>query len=272
MDTNPPDHIMQLSTTEKIKEYLASGETDPDEFLRSYKLKSSDVKDINDATIGQSGNNSWCTFRVGMVTASSAKAVCTRYSTVQKNREMNIATDTTSLNERLTKVMSVSSIPAIIYGKEHESDAREAYQHLLAQEHSNVHIEVPGLQVCQNLPFIGASSDGIISCSCCNSKRLLEVKCIYQHREEAPNFAAQKRGCFFDHGVWKLNATSDYYYQIQLNLHLYDLDTCVLLIYTNKGIRPVLVKHDPKFCSEMISHMVSYYKECLLPYLFNFLK
>ena len=46
------------------------------------------------------------------------------------------------------------------------------------EEHTNLIVDDPGLLINQNWPFIGASSDGIVSCAFCG-KSTLEIKCPY---------------------------------------------------------------------------------------------
>ena len=74
-------------------------------------------------------------------------------------------------------------------------------------------------------PFLGASSDGIISCECCD-KGVLEVKCPFSNKEGLP-YNLDKAGFFMsrqdDRWTWKRDHA--YHYQIQQQLQVCQLHT-----------------------------------------------
>ena len=43
-------------------------------------------------------------------------------------------------------------------------------------------IQEVGFLVQADIPYIGATSDGVVRCKC-HSKRLLEIKCPYRYRD-----------------------------------------------------------------------------------------
>ena len=76
---------------------------------------------------------------------------------------------------------------ATTWGCEHEAIARMAYIKMASTMHENFEYCDSGLFVSKDLPFIGASPDGIVQCSCCgHGIGVLEIKCPYCIREEDP--------------------------------------------------------------------------------------
>jgi len=73
------------------------------------------------------------------------------------------------------------------WGCEHEVDAIQDFLDSFTVEHVAVEFSRCGLTVNVAYPFLGASPDGIVSCSC-YGRMLVEVKCPYrcscQHLQE----------------------------------------------------------------------------------------
>jgi len=62
------------------------------------------------------------------------------------------------------------------WGCDHESQAVKAYTENAKQEHEEFQLSKAGLFVDIEMPYIGASPDGIIECKC-HGRGALEVKC-----------------------------------------------------------------------------------------------
>lgn len=78
-----------------------------------------------------------------------------------------------------------TDVPAIKWGVEHEQEAREAYAHIMAVKHATFKMNPAGLQVCTKQPFLAATPDGVVSCSCC-SEGLIEIKCPFKYWNSQP--------------------------------------------------------------------------------------
>ena len=94
--------------------------------------------------------------------------------------------------------------------------AREKY----VTEHSKVHesffVIKCGLILHPSYPFIGASPDGIVKCSCCGTGTL-EIKCPFQCKEKLFEELAQNQSPFcleMESGSLKLKNDHPYYYQV----------------------------------------------------------
>lgn len=76
-------------------------------------------------------------------------------------------------------------VPALQWGIMNELVAREAYFNALKGEHDSFQVKCTGLHVHPNYPHLGASPDGLVSCSCCGMG-LLEIKYPYSKRDVDP--------------------------------------------------------------------------------------
>ena len=72
-------------------------------------------------------------------------------------------------------------VPTLKWGRQSEENARQDYK-MMEMKKSHVHFEVQkaGLLISTKYPFLGATPNGIVSCSCCRTG-LLEIKCPYKY-------------------------------------------------------------------------------------------
>lgn len=59
--------------------------------------------------------------------------------------------------------------------------ARNLYEKKYVSEHKSGKLKPTGLIVDPNVPFLGASPDGILQCKCCGTG-VLAIKCPYKFR------------------------------------------------------------------------------------------
>ena len=74
---------------------------------------------------------------------------------------------------------SFFDVPATWYGKDMEPIARESSTEYINKHHEHVLTKETGLHVHPNYPYIGASPDGIVCCSC-HGEILLEIICPFK--------------------------------------------------------------------------------------------
>ena len=67
---------------------------------------------------------------------------------------------------------------ALSWGMENEEVARREYELVSRGKHSFLQIKATGLHVSAKYPHLGASPDGLLTCTCCGDG-LLEIKCLY---------------------------------------------------------------------------------------------
>ena len=70
---------------------------------------------------------------------------------------------------------SFFGVPATRYGKDMEPITRESFTEHISKHHEHVLVKETGLHVYLNNPYIGASPDGLVCCSC-HGESLLEMK------------------------------------------------------------------------------------------------
>ena len=114
--------------------------------------------------------------------------------------------------------------------------------------HSSFTVETTGLHICPNYPYLGASPDGLISCTCCG-RGILEIKCPYSMRNSIPTSVPYLRTS--ESGKYSLAVTHNYYYQVQGQLGIVGQQFCDFVCWTPNGLYVERIKFDPDFFQEM---------------------
>ena len=132
----------------------------------------------------QSSSNAWFLHRAGRITASNMKAA-----------------------ERTHFSMILNSLCTLSY---------TSFIYFLTQmgmytkTHEGLDIAQAGLFVDAQQPYVGASPDGIVKCSCC-SKGVLEVKSPLRVKDGLPEEDSMEN----DGQIWTLKRDHSYFYQVQ---------------------------------------------------------
>lgn len=72
------------------------------------------------------------------------------------------------------------------WGCTHEKDAVEAYTKQQKALHGDLKIEEAGLFISMERPYVGATPDGLVTCTCCG-KGTVEVKCPFGCKQGLPD-------------------------------------------------------------------------------------
>lgn len=139
------------------------------------------------------------------------------------------------------------------FGKENEHVARQLYVVDEMNSHKNFEVNTCGLVLDDNMPFMGASPDGIVSCTC-HGEKLLEIKCAFKHRDIDVEDIPTKDPAYhlnIVNGQLQLKKSSSWYSQIQFQLGVTRMNLCDLVVYTRiqhayRGIKAIPVKFDPE--------------------------
>lgn len=156
----------------------------------------------------------------------------------------------------------------IAFGIQYEDKAREQFLKSHRFHHRKCYIEVPGLVLNQDNPFLGASPDGVLHCSLCTpDPSLLEIKCFSTRRNFRPATALVLDNVCRKHedGSLEIRKGHRYYTQIQGQMFITGIHKCWLVAYTHKGIYPVHVEYDASFCEEMVQNLNEFYVNIMLP-------
>ena len=122
-----------------------------------------EVAAINSGTIGQADNLQWAAQRVGRVTGSTIHAAHTAAQKIKQQKDVAHST----INSVMGTAKDISGMAAIKYGRQNESVAMKEYVQVMERRGHHVEVEPAGLVVSATKIYIGASPDGIVSCSCC---------------------------------------------------------------------------------------------------------
>lgn len=206
------------------------------------------------STMLQSHSSIWYQHRKGRLTASQFGDIC----------KTSLKSPSQSLIQSILERKSTPKIPAVKWGIDHESEAREAYVKKMQESHQDFKVEMAGLYVNPLSPHLGASCDGLVSCLCCTSSGLgvLEIKCPFSVRHSVPTNAA----CFVvGEGGVQLSRKHDYYYQIQGQMAVLERDYCDFVCWTPLAVQIERVYYDDDFISTMIPKLDSFFLKAVLP-------
>ncbi|XP_021379090.1 uncharacterized protein LOC110466710 [Mizuhopecten yessoensis] len=196
------------------------------------ELASDDVQSIQEATTGQSDNHRWTEMRKGRITASNFHAVDTKVCSYEKKVECDVKPLIKNIMGYTTVNPNVKSLK---YGREMEPVAKKDFLKLYCKHHRSVIYSECGLFVDKRHPFLGASPDLLLSCSCCG-EGLLEIKCpMVKKCEVCSSFCT----CNLPNCLTKTNPPTlkklGYYAQIQGQMALTNRKWCVFFVYTCNG-------------------------------------
>ena len=151
--------------------HIISNSENKDDFLHKIrKLTLRDIRKIERRTVGQWRTSDWHFYRKCCITASIGK----RITTAIRNGE-----DSLNINKAITKKECFElNYPAVIYGRDNEERAIQAFLKKYKSQHIDLKVSNVGFRLDKTLSIIGGSADGVVTCSCC-PPRLIEVKCPY---------------------------------------------------------------------------------------------
>lgn len=189
------------------------------------------VSHIEELTRKQSASPDWTKMRKGMITASTVKRV------VSKVEKLKI--DQTTESSALVKLLAGYSapppnMPALKYGREMESHAKTCYTKVMRQfGHTSLTVRDSGLFVLAEHPYLGASPDGIVDCSCCGSG-LLEVKCPLKAAGLIPDECNVDCLELVDDKLL-LKRNHSYFFQVQMQMGVTSKQWCDFFVYSSGG-------------------------------------
>ena len=257
----PDEQCCKLSCFSRLKSFMSAvppGDHDStrlcEDFLSSNVYTAEERDFIEERTQGQANNPTWSEMRRGMITASQFHRVASRMRTLDRHPEQDASPLVKSLLSQAS-TGGTDDMPApLAWGRKKEEDARRTYCRIERHKHRRLQVKERGLHIHPHQPYLACSPDGLVTCACKtpHPDRLLEIKCPYTYKEKDPKEAALNWGCeFHQGGVWSLKTTTPYYSQIQGQLAITGIESCDLVIYTNRGIVTITVPYDPIFYQTM---------------------
>jgi putative phage-type endonuclease len=200
----------------------------------------------------------WKKYRSYMMTSSNFGKICKARS---DHAHSNIVKNMLHSQEKISK------LPAIMYGKDHEDEAR---RQLGLQE--NISIEKCGLFIDEKIEYLGASPDGIVL----EQDAIVEIKCPKSCAEMNVDVAISEGIC----KIWKVdknnrvtfNKNHDYYYQVQGQLQVSNKSKCYFAVWSspNEALKVEVIIRDQKFWKEkMLEKLEIFYNRHFLPELID---
>lgn len=222
-------------------------------------ISENDIELIEMQTRGQNKNKNWFLFRAGRITASKLKDVCVT----------DISKPSLSLLKAICYPLeSAFKSAATEWGIAHEEAALTKYKQSY-YDHRDVSVEQCGLVINSDYPFMGASPDGLVSCQCCGNG-VVEIKCPYNFRStDVMEYVSSRESCFTEGPEIQLKKDHRYYYQVQAQMHICEVEYCNFVVCTFPSGVPCIfltrVNRDGQFwygCKEKASR---FFRVCVLP-------
>ena len=180
---------------------------------------------VEEATRQQSTCRLWYTYPSGRITASKMKQVC----------HTNPSIPAQSLIKTLCYPEAYKfTTQAIRWGCNHEKAACGHYKEIMQRNHHDVSVNESGLVINPLWPHLGATPDGVVTCTCCG-KGVLEIKCPFcNHNEAVEAVATGSNSCLLtsQDGTLYLDKRHMYYYQIQTQIFVCDVEYCDFCLCT----------------------------------------
>ena len=220
------------------------------------------ISQIEILTRGQNTNECWYSYRKGVITASKGHDVKVRMEKIRKNMGNN--ENLWQLFQKISGLVFVNpNIPALKYGREMEVNAVNKFKCILSETHKNVKIVDCGLYLDEQFPYIGASPDRIILCSCC-PKACLEVKCPFSINYTTPYDPSIKLPYLTrKDDVIKLNRNHKYYTQCQMQLGVTGIKKSYFMVWTSHGYVIDEIFFDAEYWNNLKSLFADFYKHYL---------
>ena len=151
---------------------------------------------------------------------------------------------------------SPPNAPSLNYGREMEPKARHFYNKLMARDHETFSKELTGLHVSPQYPYLGASPDGVVSCSC-HGECLLEIKCPYKYRTGLKNWQIDKNFPIDSSG--EIETSHRYYTQVQGQMFILNKEYCDFFVWTpletHENYLLLRVQKDDNFIKTMLPRL-----------------
>lgn len=207
-------------------------------------------------TVRQASSSLWHKHRVGRITASKFKAVC---STALEKPALSLIKAICYPNKvKLTT-------KAVKWGCKHEETALKQYSSAKGKDHLNFEVCKSGLIISNEYPFFGASPDGLITCDCCG-EGCLEIKCPYCLKGCSKEDVENRSSCLETVGNRTfLKRDHSYFYQVQAQLGISGRKYCDFVLWTEKSLFVERISFDDYFWQVNAQSAKTFFHLVILP-------
>ena len=159
------------------------------EIYDKYVISCDQASLVEENTRQQAKSRIWFQQRAGRITASKLKsAVATDIMKPFVSLIKSICYPDPTVDRFVSAACS--------YGLYYEDTARKEYVAIMKEMHVDFEVNKTGLIVDPMYPFMGASPDGLVSCTCCG-RGVLEVKCPFSSKDKELHSVTNKNSNFF---------------------------------------------------------------------------
>ncbi|KAI4824945.1 hypothetical protein KUCAC02_020656 [Chaenocephalus aceratus] len=222
---------------------------------QTMKLDHKDVEHIGNVTKLQSKSLVWYEQRAGRITSSVSHSV--------------LRTSTTKPSQYLIKSIccdrpSNLKTTAIVWGNEHEQVARQQYADgAISSVHSDLKVNNCGLLIKREQPFLAASPDAMLACSC-HGMGVLEIKCPFKFREMSVEEMSKEKDSCRDQNL-ELKESHQYYTQTQHQMYVTGASYCEFLMWLPTGGHVCTVFPDKEYTLTSVPVLTAFWEGHVRP-------
>ena len=249
-----PSFQGNYNVTEKEKDFYDS----------NVKITSlAEQKRISESTRGQIQNKKWFEERKIRLTASNFKEIVRRKKyPCQKLLKRLCCKSSKPFSSKHTE-----------WGRQAEPIALAQYKLKYEADGYQISGQDLGLIVSPRFPYLGASPDWFVTLQKDGvvEHGLVEVKSLSKHAIFSPQQAATFPNSFYtiDNGVLKIDTDHTYYYQIQGQLSICEMDWCDLVVWTPSGMECQRIYRDVTFWDDILPVLTEFFFSHMLPFIVN---
>ena len=225
-------------------------------FISGITLSNSQKQLIEKKTHLQAECVRWHEERYCRLTASNFGRVIKRKSEFDK-----LATE-------LLSTKNLTTVPAIKWGRDHESDAYQRYKQGLDTRHPNLILRKSGI-VIGDIPYLAASPDGVLTDVSGQVRGIIEIKCPYSAAKLTVREACEQLDNFYLSIVEDklvLQADHLYFFQIQGTMALTGATFCDFVVWTTKSFEVITINFEMTIWEvEMLPKLSGFYTTYMLP-------
>ena len=214
-------------------------------------------------SVVQSSNSTWALYRVGIITASRMLSVLRKTDEDGRVKDQQSAANLTiqilGYNKKVkTKAMN--------WGLMNEPLARKRYKTISQKCHTNFSVTETGLVLSVDWPYVGASPDAIVHCSC-YGPGAAEFKVTWTHREKTiKEFTVVQGTCLHvSNGNVVLKNTHEYFYQVQTVMAVLNVPYLDFFMLTSVDEHLERIDFDRELWQQVLPRLFSFLETVLSP-------
>ncbi|XP_035689579.1 uncharacterized protein LOC118424879 [Branchiostoma floridae] len=227
------------------------------EVNENLSLTPGQIHAIEESTRDQAKSNVWYRQRAGRITASNLKAAC--HSNPDKPSKSVVMGVCYPQTQRFVS-------PFTNWGQLHESTALKVYEERMIDNHEGFQTYESGLHINNDWPYLGATPDGLVECKCCG-KGVCEMKCPFTAKDLLPTDLANTRNFCLKktNDIVHLDRSHAYYYQVQAQMFICDVEYCDFVVWTKKGVFIERILPNAEFWDSATLKSKEFFDKAILP-------